>query len=67
MLPDRSVIKGQKLVENAKIKKKSNATFCVIFKQCAHVQLFPVFENVSLYILILHFILNNQSPLNEAL
>ena len=34
MLPDRSVLIGQKLVENAKIKKNSNATFEVIFKQC---------------------------------
>ena len=31
VLPDRSVLIGQKLVENA---KKSNATFWVIFKQC---------------------------------
>ena len=33
VLPDRSVLIGQKLVENANIKK-SNATFWVIFKQC---------------------------------
>ena len=33
-LPDRSVLIGQKLVENAKIKK-STAAFWVIFKQCA--------------------------------
>ena len=33
VLPDRSVLKGQKLLENAKIQK-SNATFWVIFKQC---------------------------------
>ena len=33
VLPDRSILRGQKLVENAKIKK-SNATFWVIFKQC---------------------------------
>ena len=31
-LPDRSVLIGQKLVENAK-NKNSNATFWVIFKQ----------------------------------
>ena len=30
MLPDRSILIGQKLVENA---KNSNATFSVIFKQ----------------------------------
>ena len=35
VLPDRSVLIGQKLVKNAKIKKKSNATFWVIFKHCA--------------------------------
>ena len=29
-----SVLIGQKLVENAKIEKKSNATFWVIFKHC---------------------------------
>ena len=34
VLPDRSVSIGQKLVENAKIEKKSNATFWVIFKHC---------------------------------
>jgi len=34
VLPDRSVLIGQKLVENAKIEKKSNETFWVIFKQC---------------------------------
>ena len=27
VLPDRSALTGQKLVENAKIRKKSNATF----------------------------------------
>ena len=31
VLPDRSILKGQKLVENA---KNSNTTFRVIFKQC---------------------------------
>ena len=35
VLPDRSVLIGQKLEKNAKIEKKSNATFWVIFKQCA--------------------------------
>ena len=37
VLPDRSILIGQKLVENA---KNSNATFWVIFKQCdlVHVQ-----------------------------
>ena len=34
VLPDRSVLIGQKLVENAKIRKKSNETFWLIFKQC---------------------------------
>ena len=33
VLPDRSVLIGQKLVENAKMQN-SNATFWVIFKQC---------------------------------
>ena len=33
VLPDRSLLIGQKLVETAKIQN-SNATFCVIFKQC---------------------------------
>ena len=37
VLPDRSVLIVQKLVENAKIKK-SNATFWVIFKLCAFSQ-----------------------------
>jgi len=32
VLPDRSVLIGQKLVENAKKLKNSNATFWVIFK-----------------------------------
>ena len=41
-LPDRSILIGQKLVENAQIKK-FNATFWAIFKQCATV--FTVFEN----------------------
>ena len=31
VLPDMSLLKGQKLVENA---KNSNTTFRVIFKQC---------------------------------
>ena len=35
VLPDKSVLIEQKLVENAKIKKNFNATFWVIFKQCA--------------------------------
>ena len=35
VLPDRSVLIGQKLVENAQIKKNSNATFWGIFKHCA--------------------------------
>ena len=35
VLPDRSVLIQQKLVENAKIK---NATFGVIFKQCADLE-----------------------------
>ena len=34
VLPDRSLIIGQKIVENAKIQKNSNATFWVIFKHC---------------------------------
>ena len=34
-LPDRSVLKGQKSGKNVKITKNSNATFWVIFKQCA--------------------------------
>ena len=34
-LPDRSILKGQTLMENAKIEKNSNATFWVICKQCA--------------------------------
>ena len=33
VLPDMSVLIGQKLVENDKIQN-SNATFWVIFKQC---------------------------------
>ena len=37
VLPDRSVLIGQKLVENAKIKN-SNATFWVILKQCELVE-----------------------------
>ena len=32
MLPDRSLVIGQKSVENAKIKK--NATFRAVFKHC---------------------------------
>ena len=35
VLPDMLVLIGQNLVENAKLKKKSNATFWMIFKQCA--------------------------------
>ena len=36
VLPDSSILKEQKFVENAKIKKKkSNETFLEIFKQCA--------------------------------
>ena len=36
VLPDRSILIGQKLIENAKKKKKkSNATFWVIFQKCA--------------------------------
>ena len=35
VLPDMSFLKGQKLVENGKIeKKKTNATFLVIFERC---------------------------------
>ena len=34
VLPDMSILKGQKLVENANIKNL-NATFWVFFKQCA--------------------------------
>ena len=34
VLPDRSVLIGQKLVENARIKK-SKCDFWVIFKECA--------------------------------
>ena len=34
ILPDRSLLIGQKLVENVKIEN-SNATFWVIFKHCA--------------------------------
>ena len=33
VLPDRSILKGQNLVENAKIKN-SKAPFWVIFKHC---------------------------------
>ena len=39
VLPDRSVLVRQKLVENAKIQN-SNATFWVIFKQCEDVSQF---------------------------
>ena len=48
VLPDKSILKGQKLAENAKIQKcdirhriksKENATYCVIFKQCAKLQI----------------------------
>ena len=38
VLPDRSALIGQKLVENAKIEN-SNATYWMIFKHCA------VYEN----------------------
>ena len=34
VLPDRSILKGQKFVEMPKLQN-SNATFWVIFKQCA--------------------------------
>ena len=35
VLPDRSILKGHKLVENAKIQKfKCDATFLVILKHC---------------------------------
>ena len=43
VLPDRSVLKGQKLVKNAKIKKLKNATFWVIFKHC----LWPAIELIE--------------------
>ena len=34
VLPDRSLLIGQKMVENAKMSKIENATFWVVFKQC---------------------------------
>jgi len=34
VLPDRSLLIGQKLVENAKNLKISNVTFLIIFKHC---------------------------------
>ena len=34
VLPDRTILTGQKLVETAKIKN-TNMTFLVFFKQCA--------------------------------
>ena len=37
VLPDRSVLIGQQLVENAKSEKNPNATFWVISKQCGRV------------------------------
>ena len=33
VLPDRSLLIGQKLLENAKMKKKINASVFVVFKQ----------------------------------
>ena len=38
VLPDRSIVIGQKLKENAKIQN-SNSTFWVIFKQCVVVDM----------------------------
>ena len=52
VLPDSLVLIGQKLVENAKIQ---NATFWVIFKQCATIQMryFWWFSNtVSFYVFV---------------
>ena len=37
VLPDRSILIRQKLVENGKIENLLNATFWVIFKHCAQV------------------------------
>ena len=34
VLPVMAILTRKKLIENAKIEKKSNATFWVIFKQC---------------------------------
>ena len=39
VLPDMSVLIGQKLVKNAKIEN-SNETIWVIFKQCADVRMY---------------------------
>ena len=43
VLPDMTVFIRQKLVLNAKIKKKPSATFWVIFKQCENVGFEPIF------------------------
>ena len=42
VLPDRSLLIGQKLLENAKKCQNSNATFWVIFKQCANIKNDPM-------------------------
>ena len=44
VLPDMSLLKGQKLVENAKKLQHLNETFKVIFKQCATQDIVSVFE-----------------------
>ena len=46
-LPGRSVLIGQKLVENAKIKKKLNATVWVLFKQCEYIVKSPIISYVT--------------------
>ena len=44
MLPGRSNLLGQKLVENAKKLQHLNETFKVIFKHCATQDIVSVFE-----------------------
>ena len=46
MLPDRSILIGQNLVENA---KNSNETFWVIFKQCAYILILFLFETLQIF------------------
>ena len=47
VLPDRSILKRQKLVENAKIKKTSFWPVWLIFKHCANAQCLKIWRNVS--------------------
>ena len=64
MLPDRSILIAQKLLENAKIAKKSNATFLVIFKHCdtfyPQIHFNLVFEIINYVICVKNDILKMQ-------